>query len=128
MIEEVSPQKVGKTVYVTGKVVHLAPFIDNGAYQMEDGTGKVWVVSTQTLPQGNQQIKIKGKIEYQSLPFAQQELGDFYLVELERLSLFHKFKAYRYLYIYEFQENFFYAFCSPNSVNFRSSGDHLSRR
>jgi hypothetical protein len=86
MIEEVSPQKVGKTVYLTGKVVHLAPFIGNGAYQMEDETGKIWVVTTQTLPQWNQQIKIKGKIEYQSLPFAQQELGDFYLVELEQLS------------------------------------------
>jgi hypothetical protein len=86
MIEEVSPQKVGKTVYLTGKVVHLAPFIGNGAYQMEDGTGKIWVVTTQTLPQWNQQIKIKGKIGYQSLPFAQQELGDFYLVELEQLS------------------------------------------
>jgi len=86
MIEEVTPQKVGKTVYLTGKVVHLAPFIGNGAYQIEDRTGKIWVVTTQTLPQANQQIKIKGKIEYQSLPFAQQELGDFYLVEREQLS------------------------------------------
>jgi hypothetical protein len=84
MIEEVT-QKVGKTVYLTGKVVHLAPFIGNGAYQMEDGTGKIWVVTSHALPQANQQIKIKGKIEYQSLPFAQQELGDFYLVELEKL-------------------------------------------
>jgi hypothetical protein len=88
MIEEISPQKVGKTVYLTGKVVHLAPFIGNGAYQMEDGTGKIWVVTAQTLPQANQQIKIKGKIEYQSLPFANREWGDFYLVELEQLSSF----------------------------------------
>jgi hypothetical protein len=80
-----SPEKVGKTVYLTGKVVRLAPFLDNAAYQIEDATGKIWVVTTQ-LPQSNQQINIKGKVEYQSLPIAKQELGDFYLVELERLS------------------------------------------
>lgn len=81
-----SPKKVDQTVYLTGKVVHLAPFLGNGAYQIEDVTGKIWVVTTQTLPQLNQQINLKGKIKYQSLPLAKQELGDFYLIELERLS------------------------------------------
>lgn len=84
VVEAVSPQKVGKTVYLSGKVVHLAPFLGNGAYQLEDGTGKIWVVTTQTLPQKNQQINLKGKIAFQSLPLAEQELGEFYLVELER--------------------------------------------
>lgn len=81
-----SPKKVDQTVYLTGKVVHLAPFLGNGAYQIEDVTGKIWVVTTQTLPQLNQQLNLKGKIKYQSLPLAKQELGDFYLIELERLS------------------------------------------
>lgn len=81
-----SPKKVDQTVYLTGKVVHLAPFLGNGAYQIEDVTGKIWVVTTQTLPQLNQQINLKGRIKYQSLPLAKQELGDFYLIELERLS------------------------------------------
>lgn len=81
-----SPKKVDQTVNLRGKVVHLAPFLGNGAYQIEDVTGKIWVVTTQTLPQLNQQINLKGKIKYQSLPLAKQELGDFYLIELERLS------------------------------------------
>lgn len=84
-IEEVSTKKTGKTVYLTGTVVHLAPFVDNAAYQIEDGTGKIWVVTPQTPPKIGQQINIKGKVEYQSLPLAEQELGDFYLVELEQL-------------------------------------------
>lgn len=83
-VKAVSPQEVGKTVYLSGKVVHLAPFLGNGAYQLEDATGKIWVVTTQILPQRNQQINLKGKIAYQSLPLAEQELGEFYLVELER--------------------------------------------
>lgn len=85
VIEEISAKKVGKTVYLTGKVVHQAPFLGNAAYQLEDDTGKVWVVTAQDLPHDNQKINIRGKIQYQSLPFAEQELGDFYLVELEQL-------------------------------------------
>ncbi len=84
-IDKISTQNIGKTIYVTGKVVHLAPFVDNAAYQIEDATGKIWIVTSQTSPQLGQQITIKGKIEYQSLPFAEQELGDLYLVELEQL-------------------------------------------
>lgn len=85
-VEEISPKKVGKTVYLTGKVVRLAPLLEHTAYQIKDSTGNVWVVTTQSPPQLNRQVNIKGKIEYQSLPFAEQELGDFYLVELEKLS------------------------------------------
>ena len=84
-IEDIAAKKVDKTFYLQGKVVHLAPFLGNSAYQLEDSTGKIWVVTTQNPPSLNQQIEIKGKIKYQSLPFAEQELGDFYLVELEQI-------------------------------------------
>jgi len=83
-VEEIAAKKVNKTVSLQGKVVHLAPFLDNSAYQLEDSTGKIWVVTTQNPPQLSQQIEIKGKVKFQSLPFAEQELGDFYIVELEQ--------------------------------------------
>ncbi|MEL6494537.1 MAG: hypothetical protein AAFQ41_05350 [Cyanobacteria bacterium J06623_7] len=85
-VEEISPQQVGKTVFLSGKVVRRAPFLDNAAYQLEDSTGHIWVVTAQNLPRLGQQINLKGKIQYQSLPFDTQELGDFYLVEIEQLS------------------------------------------
>ena len=86
-IEDISSKKIGRTVYLMGKVVHLAPLLDNAAYQLEDTTGKIWVVTTQNPPEFGQQIEIKGKIEYQSLPFADRELGDFYAIELEQMPL-----------------------------------------
>ena len=61
-----------------------APFINTAAYQIQDKTGSVWVVTQQTPPAIEQKIAIKGKIQYQSLPLAQQELGDFYIQELEQ--------------------------------------------
>ena len=85
-VQEISVKKTGKTINLKGKVTHIAPFVTNAAYQLEDHTGKVWVVTEQNFPQLGQQINIKGKIEYQSLPFAEQELGDLYIVELEQLA------------------------------------------
>jgi hypothetical protein len=86
-IDKISSQKHGKTVYLTGRVIHLAPFIGEGAYQLQDSGGKIWVVTQNPLPVKDKQIKIKGKIEYQSLPFADSDLGDFYVIEIERLPL-----------------------------------------
>ena len=86
-VEQISQKRVSKTAYLTGKVVHLAPLVDNTAYQIEDPTGRAWVVTTKESPILGQKISIKGKIEYQSLNFGEQELGDFYVVELEQLPL-----------------------------------------
>ena len=86
-IEDISSKKIGRTVYLTGTVADLAPLIDNAAYQLEDTTGQIWVVTTQNPPKFGQQIEIKGKIEYQSLPLSERELGDFYVVELEQMPL-----------------------------------------
>ncbi len=85
-IETIKQKKSGKVVYLTGKVTQQAPFINTAAYQIQDETGSVWVVTEQTPPSIEQKIAIKGKIQYQSLPFAEQELGDFYVQELEQLS------------------------------------------
>ncbi len=84
-IINVEKQKSGKVVYLTGKVTNLAPFVNNAAYQLQDDTGSVWVVTSQTPPKLNSNISIKGKIQYQSLPLAETELGDFYIIELQQL-------------------------------------------
>ena len=84
-IKDISSKKVDKTVYLTGEVVHLAPLVDRTAYQIEDSTGTAWIVTATEPPIDGQQINIKGKIQYQSLPLAEQELGNFYVIELERL-------------------------------------------
>ena len=84
-IETIKQKKSGKVVYLAGKVISTAPFIDTAAYQIQDDTGRVWVVTEQDFPPVDREIAIKGKIQYQSLPFAEQELGDFYIQELEQL-------------------------------------------
>ena len=83
-IGQIASSKIGKTVYLTGKVVHLAPLVGNAAYQIEDATGKIWVITPQSPPQLGQVITLKGKITYHNLSVAEQDLGEFYIVELEQ--------------------------------------------
>lgn len=73
------------TVYLEGKVGSRAPFLGAGAYQLQDATGSIWVVSDRSLPAQGDAVKIKGNVTYQSIPVAGKELGEVYIKEIEQL-------------------------------------------
>lgn len=80
-------QKSGKTVYLRGEVKKQAPFLDSGAYQLEDQTGEIWVVTTGDLPEVGTKVALKGKVIYQSIPVEQQDWGEMYVEQKWRLRL-----------------------------------------
>lgn len=94
-IRQISPQSATTSVsaesddetliYLEGKVVDLAPFMDSGSYQLQDETGTVWVLTDDNLPQTGEQIIIKGKVAYESIAIGNQELGELYVVEVEKV-------------------------------------------
>jgi hypothetical protein len=73
------------TVYLKGIVENRAPFLQSGAYQLQDDTGSIWVMTNSTLPNIGDRLVIKGQVSYQSIPLAGQELGEVYVTELEQL-------------------------------------------
>ena len=85
-ISNIPKKKTGRTIYVKGKVTHRSPFLGSAAYQLQDDTDKVWVFTSNTLPTQGDEVFIKGKVQHKSLPIAEQELGEFYLVELQQLT------------------------------------------
>jgi len=68
-------------VYIQGKVEKQAPLMKQQAYQINDTTGKIWVVTNQTSLEEGAQVVIKGIVRYQSIPLAGKELGEVYLEE-----------------------------------------------
>ncbi len=74
----------GSTVYIQGQVIHQAPFLDSGAYQLEDGTGAIWVTTENNLPVVGDDLTIKGEVIYQSIPIEEQEWGEVYIQELRK--------------------------------------------
>jgi hypothetical protein len=81
-------RQVDTEVYLQGKVENRAPFVGNAAYQLQDTTGSIWILTKQTLPQLGDDILVKGKVRYQSIKLkdlADQDLGEVYVEETEQI-------------------------------------------
>jgi len=52
-----------REVGVLGTVVQSYSVLGRGAYQIEDGTGKLWVISDKGVPRKGARVGVKGKIK-----------------------------------------------------------------
>ncbi|WP_226883654.1 hypothetical protein [Allocoleopsis franciscana] len=77
---------VDTLVYLQGQVTNRAPLLSSGAYQLKDTTGTIWVFTNQTLPNVGDQVSIKGKVQFQSIPIGMQELGEVYVQQKQLLN------------------------------------------
>ncbi|ARV63089.1 hypothetical protein BZZ01_17690 [Nostocales cyanobacterium HT-58-2] len=81
-IQELKPQQDDNTtVYIQGKVEKRVPLLNRYAYQIDDSTGKIWVVTNQTGLREGEQVVIKGKVRNKSIPIAGKEYGEVYIEE-----------------------------------------------
>ncbi|MBD2301270.1 hypothetical protein H6G80_18715 [Nostoc sp. FACHB-87] len=69
------------TVYIQGKVEKQVPLMKQWAYQIDDSTGKIWVITNQSNLQKGTQVVLKGKVSYKSIPIAGQDFGEVYITE-----------------------------------------------
>jgi len=51
-----------KEARIEGEVVQSYSVMGHGAYQIDDGTGKLWVVSEKGVPRKGARVGVKGKI------------------------------------------------------------------
>lgn len=73
------------TIYLQGQVKDHLPLVGKALYELADRSGQVWVITDQPLPPLGQTITIRATIHYQSAPAGQQDWGEYYAQELERL-------------------------------------------
>ena len=58
------PQRyANRDVGITGNVVRSFSGLGAGAYQVDDGTGKMWVVAKNNVPREGARVGVKGKIQ-----------------------------------------------------------------
>lgn len=80
-----SPNNQG-IVYLQGQVTNIVPLSTPWqAYQLQDSSGIIWAITSQTGLKIKDKLLIKGNLRYQSIPLVSQELGDFYVEEQERI-------------------------------------------
>jgi RecJ-like exonuclease len=71
----------GTTVRLQGKVVQQIPLAGWRMYQLQDSTGKVWVLTKRTDVRLQTAVSIEGKVYFQSIPIAGQDFGEIYVEE-----------------------------------------------
>lgn len=74
------------TVYLQGQVTNRAPILGAGAYKLKDATGTIWVFTAQTIPNVGDEVLIKGRVLFQSIPVNGQEVGEVYVREEQLLN------------------------------------------
>lgn len=58
------PQRyANRDVGITGNVTRSFSVLGAGAYQVDDGTGKMWVVAKNNVPREGARVGVKGKIQ-----------------------------------------------------------------
>lgn len=64
-INDTPQQYKDKQVSIKGKVVETLsiPFIQKGLYQMDDGSGKIWIVSQKRVPFRGEKVTVKGEVK-----------------------------------------------------------------
>ena len=77
---------VDAIVYLQGQVINRAPLLGSGAYKLKDATGTIWVIANQSIPNVGDEVLIKGKLQFQSIPIGGQELGEVYVQEEQLLN------------------------------------------
>ncbi|MEO1431071.1 MAG: hypothetical protein AAFS12_00605 [Cyanobacteria bacterium J06632_19] len=68
-------------VYIQGKVERKVPLLKQQMYQIDDSTGKVWVLTNQKTWKVGDKIVVKALPQYQSIPISGTDLGQVYLQE-----------------------------------------------
>ncbi len=63
-----------KEVGIVGNVTDSYGVLGNGAYEIDDGTGRIWVVTTRGVPSRGSRVGAKGKV-YTGYSFGGRSFG-----------------------------------------------------
>jgi hypothetical protein len=84
-IASLSDQAPGSSIHINGKVSQSAPFLDGGAYEIQDSTGKIWVVTQQPLPKAGTEVLILGELNFHDLRLGANDFGEVFVTEIAAL-------------------------------------------
>ncbi|MEM9265075.1 MAG: hypothetical protein AAGA46_06090 [Cyanobacteria bacterium P01_F01_bin.13] len=78
------PQQVERSVPLSGSVIQRLAILNGWLYQIDDGTGQVWILTQQAAPAIGRQVHVKGVLRYEAIVINGADLGDYYLEETQR--------------------------------------------
>ena len=81
-----NPQRnwFNSTVKLEGMVVDRVPLLDAAVYQLQDETGKIWILTPHSSLQPGERLLVTGTVRFESIPIEGQERGEAYIEEQNR--------------------------------------------
>ncbi|MBD2022759.1 hypothetical protein H6F43_21485 [Leptolyngbya sp. FACHB-36] len=77
--------KQNATVHLKGRVGNRVPIVGASVYELQDSTGSIWVLSTQSPPNSGDEVFIKGTLRSQRLQQNNQTQDSVYVEQQEQL-------------------------------------------
>ena len=68
-------------VQIQGVVTQRVPLLEKGAYELQDGTGDIWVITDAALPEEGTTLVVSGKLQVHELQFQEQDFGELFIQE-----------------------------------------------
>lgn len=84
-IAALSSANLGANIYVKGKVTQSAPFLTSGGYEIQDPTGRIWVITQRSLPKIGEEVVIAGQLNFHDLQVQQSNFGELFIQETQTL-------------------------------------------
>ncbi|MEA5462229.1 hypothetical protein [Leptothoe sp. PORK10 BA2] len=82
------PHEVERSVSLTGSVIQRLAILNGWLYQIDDGTGQLWIMTENVAPAVGNSVDVDGILRYEAIIINDADLGDYYLEEkqLQQLS------------------------------------------
>lgn len=80
------PNWFNSTLYLQGSVTQLAPLINGPLYQLQDHTGKIWVLTHGAPVKVGDRLLIQGQVHFEPISITGIEQGEVYIEEQQRLN------------------------------------------
>lgn len=67
------------TIYVKGSVGAIVPLLEGTVYELQDATGKVWILTKQPPPKTGEEVTVQGRVRYKPITINGKEQGSIYI-------------------------------------------------
>ncbi|MDX2240208.1 MAG: hypothetical protein NW224_05950 [Leptolyngbyaceae cyanobacterium bins.302] len=65
--------------HVKGTVGAIVPLLEGTVYELQDASGKIWILTQQPAPKTGEDVVVKGTVRYKPISINGKEQGSIYL-------------------------------------------------
>jgi uncharacterized protein YdeI (BOF family) len=73
--------ETGASVVLEGQILQRVPLLEGWLYELEDSTGRIWVLTGSSEPIVGESARVEGVLNYEQILVDGMDMGEYYLQE-----------------------------------------------